>query len=64
VQLVDDSTVLKEKVAHCPRRLLLSDAKGNCSMSDLNVNGEHKTTCYYTIGVSVHVWVGPFAVEV
>ena len=59
-----DSTVLKEKVAHCHlkrlellggRNLLpfLSGAKDNCSITDLAVTGEpiyhYMPTCNYTI---------------
>ena len=51
VQLVGDSTVLKEKVAHCHLKRLelrggrsllpiLSGAKDNCSITDLAVSGE------------------------
>ena len=57
VQLVGDSTVLKEKVAHCHlKRLelhgdknllpLVNSAKDNCSITDLVV-GEPITTCLH-----------------
>ena len=78
VQVDGESTVPKEKVAHCHlKRLelsggevllpLLSDAKDNCSITDLDVESEPITTCNYTIPCtctigSVHVWVGPFVV--
>ena len=53
---MSDSTVLKEKVAHCHlKRLelygrevllpLLSGAKDNCSITDLHVESESITTC-------------------
>ena len=56
VQVVGDSTVLKEKVAHCHlKRLvlsgdtnllpLLSGVKDNCLVTDLDVAGEPITTC-------------------
>ena len=57
VQLVGDSTVLKEKVAHCHlRRLelhgysitllpLLNDVKGSLYITFLHVEGEPITTC-------------------
>ena len=60
VQLVGDSTVLEEKVAHCHLKRfnlwcggrdlllpLLSGAKDNCSITDLNVPGEPITTCLH-----------------
>ena len=65
VQLVGDSTVLKEEVAHChlkklelrgDRSLLplLSGAKDNCSIIDLNVEGEPITTC-------LHITILPYS---
>ena len=65
VQLVGDSTVLKEKVAHCHlKRLklqggrtilpLLSGAKDNCSITDLDVEGEPTTTCLH-VTILYHV---------
>ena len=65
VQPVDDSTVLKEKVAHCHlKRLelrgdevllpLLSGAKDNCSITDLDVAGEPITTCLH-VTILYHV---------
>ena len=60
VQPVGDSTVLKEKVAHCHlKRLtlrgtsnllpLLRGAKDNCSITDLDVTSEPITTCLHVI---------------
>ena len=57
-QLVGDSTVLKEKVAHCHLRklklhghrnllTLLSGAKDNCSITDLDVQSEPITACVH-----------------
>ena len=57
VQLVGDSTVLKEKVAHCHlKRLelygdevllpLLSSAEDNCSITDLEVQSEPSLHAY------------------
>ena len=65
VQLVGDSTVLKEKVAHCHlKRLklrggrnllpLLSGAKDNCSITILDVTGEPITT-YLHVTILYHV---------
>ena len=70
VQLVGDSTVLKEKVAQCHlKRLeltgnsyfdgstlpsLLSGAKDNCSITDLDVHGEPITTCLH-VTILYHV---------
>ena len=70
VQVVGDSTVLKEKVVHCHlKRLelgdisyfdgrtllsLLSGAKDNCSITDLNVKGEPITTCLH-VTILYHV---------
>ena len=65
VQLVDDSTVLKEKVAHChlkglglygARNLLplLSGAKENCSITDLYVHSEPITT-FLHVTILYHV---------
>ena len=66
VQLVGDSTVLKEKVAHCHlKRLglrgnrnlllpLLSGAKDNCSITDLDVTSEPITTCLH-VTILYHV---------
>ena len=65
VQLVGDSTVLEEKVAHChlkrlqlcgDRNLLpfLSGAKDNCSITDLAVKGEPITTCLH-VTILYHV---------
>ena len=65
VQLVGDSTVLKEKVAHCHLKRLelrglrtllpiLSGAKGNCSITDLDVEGEPITTCLH-VTILYHV---------
>ena len=68
VQVVGDSTVLKEKVAHCHlKRLelygcrillpLLSGAKDNCSITDLlvvYVSGEPITTCLH-VTILYHV---------
>ena len=65
VQLVGDSTVLKEKVAHChlkrlelwgDRNLLpiLSGAKDNCSITDLCVHSEPITTCLH-VTILYHV---------
>ena len=57
VQLVGDSTVLKEKVAHCQLRRLelfgdsttllpvLNGVKDNLYITDLHVHGEPITTC-------------------
>ena len=58
VQAVSDSTVLMEKVAHCHLKRLelygrrsllpvLSGAKDNCSITDLDVTGEPITTCLH-----------------
>ena len=59
VQPVGDSTVLEEKVAHCHlKRLklygvrrnllpLLRGAQDNCSITDLDVEGEPMTTCLH-----------------
>ena len=63
--LVGDSTVLKEKVAHCHlKRLelygnsnlfpLLSGAKDNCSITNLFVEGEPITTCLH-VTILYHV---------
>ena len=60
-----DSTVLKEKVAHCHlKRLelhgdevllpLLSGAKDNCSITDLDVHSEPITTCLH-VTILYHV---------
>ena len=64
VQLVGDSTVLEEKVAHCHlKRLklsyrsllpLLSGVKDNCSITDLAVEGEPITTCLH-VTILYHV---------
>ena len=66
VQPVGDSTVLMEKVAHCHlKRLelygrrsllpLLSGAKDNCSITDLDVTSEPITTCLHvTILYHIH----------
>ena len=65
VQVVGDSTVLKEKVAHCHlKRLelwgdsnllpLLSGAKDNCSVTILYVQGEPITTCLH-VTILYHV---------
>ena len=66
VQLVGDSTVLEEKVAHChlkrlqlrghSRSLLpfLRAAKDNCSITDLAVEGEPITTCLH-VTILYHV---------
>ena len=65
VQSVDDSTVLKEKVAHCHlKRLklygardllpLLNGAKDNCSITDLDVQSEPITTCLH-VTILYHV---------
>ena len=65
VQVVGDSTVLEEKVAHCHlkrldlwgNRLLfsfLSSAKDNCSITDLAVTGEPMTTCLH-VTILYHV---------
>ena len=65
VQLVGDSTVLREKVAHCHlkrlklrsvRNLLpfLSGAKDNCSITDLAVESEPITTCLH-VTILYHV---------
>ena len=65
VQPVGDSTVLKEKVAHCHlKRLnvyghrnvlpLLSGAKDNCSLTDLDLTGEPITTCLH-VTILYHV---------
>ena len=65
VQPVDDSTVLKEKVAHCHLKrlelsggeellLLLSGAKDNCSITDLHVTSEPITTCLH-VTILYHV---------
>ena len=72
VQAVGDSTVLKEKVAHCHLKRLelrceiestllpiLSGAKDNCSITDLNVISEPITTCLH-VTILYHVralWV-------
>ena len=64
-QLVGDSTVLKEKVAHCHLKrlelygardllLLLSGAKDNCSITDLHVTSEPITTCLH-VTILYHV---------
>ena len=58
VQVVGDSTVLEEKVAHCHLKRFklvgvkyllpfLSGAKDNCSITDLAVEGEPITTCLH-----------------
>ena len=58
VQVDGDSTVLKEEVAHCHLKrlslcglrtllLLLSGAKDNCSITDLDVTSEPITTCLH-----------------
>ena len=58
VQVVGDSTVLEEKVAHCHLKILalygdwillplLSSAKNNCSITGLDVHGEPITTCLH-----------------
>ena len=65
VQLVGDSTVLKERVAHCHlkslelygRRTLLpllSGAKDNCSITDLLVGSEPITACLH-VTILYHV---------
>ena len=65
VQLVGDSTVLEEKVAHCHLKELelhggeellplLSGAKDNCSITDLYVLGESITTCLH-VTILYHV---------
>ena len=65
VQLVGDSTVLKEKVAHCHLKRLklhgfsnllpiLSGAKDNCSITDLAVTSEPITTCLH-VTILYHV---------
>ena len=63
VQLVGDSTVLKEKVAHCHLKrleligdsttllLLLNDVKDNLYITDLYVQGDPITTCLH---VTIH----------
>ena len=66
VQVVGDSTVLEEKVAHCHlKRLelygarrsllpLLRGAKDNCSITDLAVRSEPMTTCLH-VTILYHV---------
>ena len=66
VQLVGDSTVLEEKVAHChlkrlelhgdSRSLLpfLRAAKDNCSITNLRVTREPITTCLH-VTILYHV---------
>ena len=65
VQLVGDSTVLEEKVAHCHLKELelrggeellplLRGAKDNCSITDLAVRGEPITTCLH-VTILYHV---------
>ena len=66
VQVVGDSTVLKEMVAHCHLKrlelqgarnlllLILSSAKDNCSITDLDVTGEPITTCLH-VTILYHV---------
>ena len=65
VQPVGDSTVLEEKVAHCHLKRLelcglrtllsfLRGAKGNCSITDLQVSGEPITTCLH-VTILYHV---------
>ena len=65
VQVVGDSTVLKEKVAHCHLKRLdlwgyrtllpiLSGAKDNCSITDLAVRSEPITTCLH-VTILYHV---------
>ena len=70
VQVVGDSTVLEEKVAHshlkrlklygnshCVGRSLLpllSGAKDNCSITDLHVEGEPIATCLH-VTILYHV---------
>ena len=66
VQVVGGSTVLEEKVAHCHlKRLelhgvrrsllpLLRGAKDNCSITDLDVEGEPITTCLH-VTILYHV---------
>ena len=66
VQPVGDSTVLMEKVAHCHLKRLkqygdsmsllriLSGAKDNCSITDLDVTGEPITTCLH-VTILYHV---------
>ena len=68
VQTVGDSTVLKEKVAHCHLKRLwlcgfmndrdllppLSGAKDNCSITDLAVQGEPITTSLH-VTILYHV---------
>ena len=65
VQALDDTTVLEEKVAHCHlKRLelhgveellpLLSGAKDNCSITDLDVHSEPITTCLH-VTILYHV---------
>ena len=66
LQLVGDSTVLKEKVAHCPLKRLelygdstpllpvLSGSKDNSSITNLDVAGEPITTCLH-ITILYHV---------
>ena len=60
-----DSTVLKEKVAHCHLKRLemhgdekllpfLSGAKDNCSITDLDVDSEPITTCLH-VTILYHV---------
>ena len=65
VQLEGDSTVLKEKVAHCHLKRLklhgvnnllpfLGGAEDNCSITDLDVTGEPITTCLH-VTILYHV---------
>ena len=65
MQLVGDSTVLREKVAHCQLKTLmligdrdllplLSGVKENCSGTDLHVSGEPITTCLH-VTILYHV---------
>ena len=65
VQPVGDSTVLEEKVAHCHLKRLnlwggrnvlpvLSGAKDNCSLTDLDITGEPITTCLH-VTILYHV---------
>ena len=66
VQPVGDSTVLTEKVAHCHLKRLhlyrgdsyllpiLSGAKDNLSITDLQVTGEPITTCLH-VTILYHV---------
>ena len=64
-QLVGDSTVLEEKIACCHLKKLelhggeellplLSGAKDNCSITDLDVTSEPITTCLH-VTILYHV---------